>query len=46
MQALKEDRSAEHVIGCKVKGVYTSKPFALYTAFLQNIKRFGHKIGI
>ena len=46
MQQLKGDKSAEHVIGWKVKEVYTSKPIALCTAFLQNIKRFEHKVVI
>ena len=43
---LKKDKSADYVVSWKSKGVHTYKHKPLYTAFLQNVKSFGYRVGI
>ena len=46
MLELKKDKGIDYVIGWKSNGLFKSKLFPLYGAFLSKIKQFGCNIGI
>ena len=39
-------KGTKYIIGWRSKGLYNSKPMALYSSFLPNVEYFENKVGI